>query len=154
MRLSENIDQWVKALSLLGAVVAFAWGVIQFVASQQAQEETRRIEATKPFLERQLRLYTEATQAAATLATSKNRQELDAATKSSGRSTGANWLWWRISVWKRRWSSLAAHLMPAVPGMHFKKLRLRSPMHAEILSRSHGVSSNGATRTKTLVSNT
>ena len=81
MRLSENIDQWVKALSLLGAVVAFAWGVIQFVASQQAQEETRRIEATKPFLERQLRLYTEATQAAATLATSKNRQELDAATK-------------------------------------------------------------------------
>ena len=81
MRLSENIDQWVKALSLLGAVVAFAWGVIQFVASQQAQEETRRIEATKPFLERQLKLYTEATQAAATLATSKNRQELDAATK-------------------------------------------------------------------------
>ena len=65
----------------MGAVVAFAWGVIQFVASQQAQEETRRIEATKPFLERQLKLYTEATQAAATLATSKNRQELDAATK-------------------------------------------------------------------------
>jgi len=81
MRFSVNIDQWVKALSLLGAVVAFAWGVIQFVASQQAQEETRRIEATKPFLERQLKLYTEATQAAATLATSKNRQELDAATK-------------------------------------------------------------------------
>ncbi|MEN6374469.1 MAG: hypothetical protein ABFD75_06760, partial [Smithella sp.] len=70
MRFPANIDQWVKALSLLGAVVAFAWGVIQFVASQHAQEETRRIEATKPFLERQLKLYTEATQAAATLATS------------------------------------------------------------------------------------
>jgi hypothetical protein len=62
-------------------VVAFSWGVFQFVASQKEQAETRRIEATKPFLERQLRLYTEATQAAATLATSKETDELDEARK-------------------------------------------------------------------------
>jgi hypothetical protein len=81
MQIPANLEQWVKALSMLGAVVAFAWGVVQFVAGQQAQMETRRIEATKPFLERQLKLYTEATQAAATLATSKSPQDLDAALK-------------------------------------------------------------------------
>lgn len=76
-----NLDAWIKTLTLLGAVVAFGWGVIQFIANQRAQAETRRIEATKPFLERQLKLYTEATQAAATLATSKKPEELDSASK-------------------------------------------------------------------------
>jgi hypothetical protein len=81
VQLTASLDAWVKALSLLGAAIAFAWGVIQFVAGQHSQAETRRIEATKPFLERQLKLYTEATQAAATLATSKSPQEVDAASK-------------------------------------------------------------------------
>lgn len=77
---ASELDDWINVLSLLGAVVAFAWGIVQFIASERAQSETRRIEATKPFLERQLRLYTEATQAAATLATSGIQQEVDAAT--------------------------------------------------------------------------
>jgi hypothetical protein len=81
MRLPDNLDGWIKALSLLGAVVAFSWGVVQFFAAQASQAETRRIEATKPFLERQLKLYTEATQAAATLVTSREPNELDAARK-------------------------------------------------------------------------
>lgn len=81
MQLPQNLETWVKVLSILGGVIAFCWGVIQFVAAQNAQAETRRIEATKPFLERQLKLYTEATQAAATLATSKKDDELDAASK-------------------------------------------------------------------------
>jgi apolipoprotein N-acyltransferase len=79
VKMPPNLETWIKALSVLGAVVAFGWGVFQFVATQDAREETRRIEATKPFLERQLKLYTEATQAAATLATSKNAEELDTA---------------------------------------------------------------------------
>ena len=81
MLLPQNLESWIKALSLLGGVIAFCWGVFQFVATQNAQTETRRIEATKPFLERQLKLYTEATQAAATLATSKKVDELAAASK-------------------------------------------------------------------------
>ena len=81
MQFPPNLDAWIKALSILGGVVAFGWGVIQFIASQNAQAETRRIEATKPFLERQLKLYTEATLAAATLATSKKADELDTATR-------------------------------------------------------------------------
>ena len=81
MLLPLNPESWIKALSVLGAVIVFAWGVFQFIVNQNSQTETRRIEATKPFLERQLKLYTEATQAAATLATSKKADELDAASK-------------------------------------------------------------------------
>lgn len=66
---------------MLGAFVAFSWGIFQFSIGQRAQSEARRIEATKPFLERQLKLYTEATQAAATLATSTKQEELDVASK-------------------------------------------------------------------------
>jgi hypothetical protein len=79
MQLPLSIDSWIKVLSIFGAVVAFGWGVIQFFASHSIQVETRRIEATKPFLERQLKLYTDATQAAATLATSKTPEELELA---------------------------------------------------------------------------
>ena len=81
MQFPQNLETWIKALSLLGGVIAFCWGVLQFIATQNAQAETRRIEATKPFLERQLKLYTEATQAASALATSKKADELDAANK-------------------------------------------------------------------------
>ena len=81
MLLPLNPESWIKALSVLGAVIVFAWGVFQFIVNQNSQTETRRIEATKPFLERQLKLYTEATQSAATLATSKKVDELDSASK-------------------------------------------------------------------------
>jgi hypothetical protein len=81
MRLPPDLDLWLKALSAVGAVGLFAWGVVQFFAAQRAQSQTRRIEATKPFLERQLNLYTQITQAASTLATETFVQEVDAASK-------------------------------------------------------------------------
>ncbi len=76
-----SLEASIKILSILGAVATFAWGVFQFTATQKQQSETRRIEATKPFLERQLALYTEATQLASTIATTtdakKKEQSLD-----------------------------------------------------------------------------
>lgn len=81
MQLPQNLDALIKALSVLGAVSVFIWGVIQFIVSQHAQAETRRIEATKPFLERQLQLYTNVTQVAAGLATSHDVNEVESATK-------------------------------------------------------------------------
>lgn len=75
-----DVDRWIKILSAIGAVIVFGWGTIQFKASHQVQAETRRIEATKPFLERQLTLYTQATQAAATIATSKVPLKVEGAT--------------------------------------------------------------------------
>ena len=76
-----TLDTWVKVLTLVGAVVAFVWGAYQFLATQRTQAETRRIEATRPFLERQLKLYTEATQSAATMATSSSKEEVALATQ-------------------------------------------------------------------------
>jgi hypothetical protein len=76
-----NFESWVKVLSLLGGVITFGYGVFQYIHNEQRQVESRRVEATKPFLERQLKLYTEATQAAATLATSDNEAERMAALK-------------------------------------------------------------------------
>ncbi|MEN3974164.1 hypothetical protein [Emcibacter sp. SYSU 3D8] len=65
-----------RILAILGAVATFAWGVFQFTTVQHQQAETRRIEARKPFLDKQLVLYTEATKNAATLATSDDEAEL------------------------------------------------------------------------------
>jgi len=76
-----TLETGVKVLSILGAVATFAWGMFQFVENNKVQSESRRIEATKPFLERQLKLYTEATQSAATLATSEKPSERAAAIK-------------------------------------------------------------------------
>ena len=74
-----SLEAWIKILTLVGAVVAFIWGAYQFLATQRAQAETRRIEATRPFLDRQLKLYTEATQAASTLAVSSSTEEVSLA---------------------------------------------------------------------------
>jgi hypothetical protein len=76
-----TVDHAVKTLSILGAVVTFAWGVFQYVEDHKKQAETRRIEATKPFSDRQLKLYTEATQSAAILATTEDPSERVAAIK-------------------------------------------------------------------------
>jgi len=67
-----SLETSIKILSILGAVIVFCWGVFQFTVTQRQQSETRRIEATKPFLERQLALYTEATQLASAIATTTN----------------------------------------------------------------------------------
>ena len=81
MTLPANFDGWIKTLSMFGAALAFGWGVFQFIASQNAQAETRRIEATKPFLDLQLKLYTEASKVAASIATSTVPADVDTATK-------------------------------------------------------------------------
>lgn len=81
MQFLQNLEAWISPLLVPSGFIAFCWAVFQFIATQNAQVETRRIEATKPFLERQLKLYTEATQAAAVLATSGNPEELDVASK-------------------------------------------------------------------------
>jgi hypothetical protein len=83
---SLGFDEWLKVFALAGALVSFAVGVYQWrdkSVRELAQAKTeadrlaasRKIEATKPFLERQLTLYTQASQVAATLATTPDPQE-------------------------------------------------------------------------------
>ena len=66
--MTKDLEMWLKFLPLIGAVVAFSWGIYQYVDTQTSQAEIRKIEARKPFLERQLKLYTEATQVASKIA--------------------------------------------------------------------------------------
>ncbi|WP_139176074.1 MULTISPECIES: hypothetical protein [unclassified Janthinobacterium] len=74
-----SLESMLKILTMIGTILAFFWGAYQFIATQRGQAETRRIEATRPFLDRQLKLYTDATQATATMATSTSQDEIAAA---------------------------------------------------------------------------
>ena len=65
-----------KTLKLVGAVVTLgglALGVANYLATIRRDVETRSLEARKQYLTRQLELYTEATRAAAKLATSDQK---------------------------------------------------------------------------------
>ena len=62
-------ESYSRILVALIAVLGFLWGVFQYLDTRDKQAETRRIEATRPYLERQLTLYTEATQLASKIAT-------------------------------------------------------------------------------------
>ena len=69
--------------------------------ADQRIAETRRVEATKPFLERQLRLYTEAAQVAARIATSRDQSATDEAVER---------------FWQLYWGELALVENEAVEG--------------------------------------
>jgi hypothetical protein len=72
----STFNEVVTLLGVLGAVAGFIFGIIQWREQAIRTAETRRIEATKPFLERQLQLYTEASQVVAVLATSHDQDEI------------------------------------------------------------------------------
>lgn len=67
--MGEKLESSIKILGAMIALGGFLWGMFTYFDARKREAETRRIEAMKPFLERQLQLYTEATQIAATLAT-------------------------------------------------------------------------------------
>jgi len=86
MSSSSQLEQWLKVLGVAGAIASFVWGVFVWKEKSEADRDlqrietqrlaqSRRIEATKPFLERQLRLYTEATEVAAVIATSSDEKQ-------------------------------------------------------------------------------
>ncbi|WP_041766225.1 hypothetical protein [Psychromonas ingrahamii] len=79
----SKLEVTLKILSPILAIGVFVWGIYTYLdtsekqlAAQIAEAErnaaTRRIEATLPYLEKQLDLYTEATQVTAIIATSKD----------------------------------------------------------------------------------
>jgi hypothetical protein len=83
---SRTLETALKILPVIGACVTFAWGV--WVWKDNADEEraaaaseteryadSRRIEATRPFLELQLKLYTEAALVTGKIATASGTQQ-------------------------------------------------------------------------------
>lgn len=75
----ESTETLIKWVSVFVAVGGLLWGVTSFLITARIQAETRQLEARKPFLERQLALYTEATQNAAILATSSDPDAIEKA---------------------------------------------------------------------------
>jgi len=78
---SRTLETMLKILPVVGACVTFAWGVWVWkdnaddergaAAAESARyAESRRIEATRPFLEMQLKLYTETALVTSRIATS------------------------------------------------------------------------------------
>lgn len=89
---SAKFELVLKLVGSILAVLAFIWGVYTYkdtaakkLAAQKIDairtSETRRIEASMPYLNKQLQLYTEATQVTAKIATSKDQEEIKSATK-------------------------------------------------------------------------
>jgi len=92
--LPSSFKETLELLTPVGAVASFIWGIwvwrdksekelvqARIEEKRLADEaerlaESRRIEATKPFLERQLTLYVEASQVAAKIATSTDVNEV------------------------------------------------------------------------------
>lgn len=82
MRKSQrmSLENKLKILALVGAVGSFCVGLWQWTVKEDKDrqqredeytksEDNRRLEATKPFLDRQIKLYTEVSQVAAKIAT-------------------------------------------------------------------------------------
>jgi hypothetical protein len=88
----SKFESMLKLFSPLLAVTAFFWGIYTYrenarqqLAREEAEArrtaETRRIEATRPYLDKQLTLYTEATRVTGTIATSSDSKEIEKATR-------------------------------------------------------------------------
>ena len=96
-----TFDQSLKFLSIIGAIGSFVWGVWVWqdkADKERAQArldvaryaETRRVEAAKPFLDKQLALFTEATQVASFIANAPSRESAPRRSSDSGSSTGGS----------------------------------------------------------------
>ena len=117
---SKTIETVSKIILALIAVLGFIWGVYKYMDSRERQlerhedalerqAETRRIEATRPYLERQLRLYTEATQVAARIATKGYAlgQRDSKASPSASRYHGSTFDNAVARFWELYWGELA-----------------------------------------------
>ena len=86
---AETLIKWVTAFVAVGGLL---WGITSFLITSRIQAETRQLESRKPFLERQLRLYEEATKNASILATSSDVNAIEPA---------------RQRFWELYWGELA-----------------------------------------------
>jgi hypothetical protein len=72
----DNLEKFARWIAIALVLAVALWGGITMVNTFRTQTETRQIEARKPFLDRQLTLYTEATKVAAIIATSDDPAQL------------------------------------------------------------------------------
>jgi hypothetical protein len=77
----EKQQSILKLVGVLGACATFAWSAFIYFDARKREVEARKIEASKVYLDRQLKLFEEATSVAARLAIAepKNRRPEDVA---------------------------------------------------------------------------
>ncbi len=73
---ARTIDCFTKLVTAVVIIFGGWWTVYQYLNGRADQLSTQRIEARKPLLEKRLQLYVEATTATATIATSKDVNEV------------------------------------------------------------------------------
>jgi hypothetical protein len=72
----NDVESWVKMSGAVVAVATFIFGIYTYAQTAKQSEQTNRIAASKPFLEKQLALFTDATVVASVIATSDNQDDL------------------------------------------------------------------------------
>ena len=81
----KTLEIWVKVMGPLLGVAAFVWGIYTYQNTTDQQNiriaETRRVEASRPFLEMQLKLYAEIAKTTSVIATSDNEINIKLATR-------------------------------------------------------------------------
>ena len=67
--LASDITAWLTSIGALVAILSFLWGVYVWSQSRADEIANKRLEATKPFLELQLKTYLEAIEVTSFIAT-------------------------------------------------------------------------------------
>jgi hypothetical protein len=73
---ARTIDAVAKIITAIAVICGVAFASYQYFSNREYQLTTARIEAQKPFLDKRLQMYIDATTAAAIIATSKNEPEV------------------------------------------------------------------------------
>jgi len=68
------MDKLIKLITPLLAMASFVWAIYTYSETSRINAETRKVESAKPYLEKQLKLYTEATKVVAAISTSNNTE--------------------------------------------------------------------------------
>ena len=73
---TRTIDAFCKIATALAVVVGVAFTAYSYVSNRTAQTKSMQIEAEKPYLEKRLEFYLDATSTVASIATSKNPDQV------------------------------------------------------------------------------
>jgi hypothetical protein len=71
----SQVEMWLRFAAVLGGCATFAWTAFTYFADRRSSNEAEKIKASQPFLDRQLKLFENATETAAFIATSSDSQE-------------------------------------------------------------------------------
>ncbi len=80
----DSIERWFKIGSIAVAVATFAFGVVQYAAAERDKARADIAMAKRPYLDRQLALYADATRSAAIIASSRDPAAVAKATERFG----------------------------------------------------------------------